>query len=429
MLAEIVDALVEVDQAIASLEADKIFHLAAALRIAERRSAHRPATVQAREMEQRSIAAEIGMATRTHDRAVQNRMQHALTLLDEYPTTLDALADGRISARHAAVIREAGAPLHDAETRALFERTVLERASVDTPARTQAFAERLVEELRADSVTERHEEATKARRVWIEDLGDGMSQLGVVASSPLIHGMWDRLTRQGRAVRAAAAPAPSDHDDTAAAAVHDTRTLDQVRADLVCDLVLTGQPAIDPTVDCSPGGLGAVRAQVSISIPALTAAGIDDRGATLDGVCPIDAETARRLLVDAPAWERVVTHPVTGTVLAVDSYRRTEAMKRFLAARDMHCRFPGCRQPARRCDHDHNLDWARGGPTALCNLACLCKCHHTLKTETDWRAHQLPDGSIRWTSPLGRQAVDRPERAVVFRPDPLPPPSGDPPPF
>jgi hypothetical protein len=252
-----------------------------------------------------------------------------------------------------------------------------------------------------------------------------MSMLGVVASAPLVHGMMDRLTRQGKATKGAAVPArgagaaDGDANDDV---VHDTRTLDQIRADLVCDMLLSGTPVIDPTLDETPGGLGAIRAHVSITIPVLTAAGTDDRGALLDGTIPVDADTARRMMTAAPTWERILTHPVTGTVQAVDTYRRPKAMQRFLEARDVHCRFPGCRQPARRCDHDHNRDWARGGTTDSRNLACLCKRHHTLKTEKPWKAHQLPDGTIRWTSPLGRIRVDKPERYVAFQPDPSPPP-------
>ena len=65
---------------------------------------------------------------------------------------------------------------------------------------------------------------------------------------------------------------------------------------------------------------------------------------------------------------------------------------------------------------------ARGGPTSRDNLACLCTRHHTLKTETPWVARQFPDGSIEWTSPLGRVITDRPERYVAFVPEPDPPP-------
>jgi hypothetical protein len=421
MLAEIVDALVEIERAEASLAADKAAHLARAQRIADARSAHQPVSVRMREMEERCIAAEIGVATRTNDRAVQNRMHTALTLCDDYPATLDALADGAISARHAAIIREAGSPLRDADTRARYEDVVLAYAKDETPSRTDAFARKLVEQLRPESVTERFEVAEQSRRVFCEDLGDGMSMLGVVASAPLVHGMMDRLTRQGKATKGAAIPRRGD-DATDDDVVHDTRTMDQIRADLVCDMLLSGSPAIDPTLDETPGGLGAIRAHVSITIPVLTAAGTDDRGALLDGTIPVDAETARRMMTGAPTWERILTHPVTGTVQAVDTYRRPKAMQRFLEARDVHCRFPGCRQPARRCDHDHNRDWAHGGTTDSRNLACLCKRHHTLKTEKPWKARQLPDGTIRWTSPLGRTRLDKPERYVAFQPDPSPPP-------
>jgi hypothetical protein len=353
-------------------------------------------------------------------------MHASLTLCDDYPATLHALADGTISSRHATIIREAGSPLRDPDTRARYEEVALAYAKDETPSRTDAFARKLVEQLRPESVTERFEVAEQSRRVFSEDLGDGMSMLGVVASSPLVHGMMDRLTRQGKATKGAAVPRRGSVDaadgDSEDDVVHDGRTLDQIRADLVCDMLLSGSPAIDPTLDETPGGLGAIRAHVSITIPVLTAAGTDDRGALLDGAVPVDAETARRMMAGAPGWERILTHPVTGTVQAVDTYRRPKAMQRFLEARDVHCRFPGCRQPARRCDHDHNRDWAHGGTTDTRNLACLCKRHHTLKTEKPWKAQQLPDGTIRWTSPLGRIRVDKPERYVAFQPDPSPPP-------
>jgi hypothetical protein len=214
--------------------------------------------------------------------------------------------------------------------------------------------------------------------------------------------------------------------DACAEPIHDTRTIDQTRADLLADLILTGQPAIDPTTgNPSETGLGAIRASVQITVPALTAAGASDRGASIDGVSPIDADTARTLFAGADTlWDRILTHPTTGLVLATDAYRVTPAMHRYLKARDARCRFPGCRQPARSCEHDHTVDWAKGGTTDVCNIAMLCKRHHTLKTETVWTARQCPDGSIEWTSPLGHTTADPPERhaRVVFVPDTDPPP-------
>jgi hypothetical protein len=94
-------------------------------------------------------------------------------------------------------------------------------------------------------------------------------------------------------------------------------------------------------------------------------------------------------------------------------------MKRYLRARDQHCRFPGCRAPAHRCQIDHNRDHAKGGPTAVSNLALFCTSHHPLKhPDVDdrdrWTAKQLDDGVILWTSPLGRSYTDEPPLRVMF---------------
>jgi hypothetical protein len=403
--------------------------MAATQQIANQRTASQPLPSQMRELEERSIAAEIGLATRVNDRAVQNRMHDALELIRNYPAAHSALADGRISSRHAAVIVETGRALQDPDARALYEATVLERALRDTAPRTKAFAEQVVEELHPRSITERHREAVKTRTVWMQHRGDSMSELGIITPTVLAEGIWDRLTQQAHETKTVQVAPPADEPDADDDAVYDERSLDQIRADIAIDLLLTGGPSVDPTTGAitgPAGGLAAIHARASIVIPAVTAAGFADRGATLDGATPVDAETARALLAGAPSWERIFTHPIHGHVLATDTYRRPANLDRYLAARDIHCRFPGCRRPARVCDRDHNHDWALGGTTDACNLACLCKRHHTLKTEKPWKPVQLRDGSIRWTSPLGRVSTDPPERYVIFRDEPDPPPS-DPP--
>ncbi|WP_167747782.1 HNH endonuclease signature motif containing protein [Microbacterium wangchenii] len=425
-LARIVDGLCANQEAVAALEAEAVLHFAAGMRIALDRMATRPRPQQTREMELRAVAAEIGLALRLNDRTVQRRMGDALELTEKFPATVDGLSAGRITLRHAMAICDAGAVLEGPSERAAFETVVLDRAERETAARTRAFAVALAERMRPESVTVRFQRAVQTRRVTVAEIDDGMAEVRAILPAAEAFAVHDRLTRQARAIRAIATE-PDGHTSSSpseeSATVRDTRTLDQIRADLFCDMLLTGQPAIDPAKDTLPGGLGAIRAEIQVTVPVLTAAGQDDRGASIEGKAPIDADTARRLMAGCPGWDRILTHPVTGMVLAVDRYRAGATMERFLAARDVHCRFPGCRQPARLCDHDHNLDWALGGTTDVCNMACLCRRHHTLKTETEWTAEQLPDGSIRWTSPLQRDYVDEPTPRVVFRSD------GDPPPF
>jgi hypothetical protein len=424
ILDEIVDGLVAGERAQAELDAQRMLQFAAAMRVGLARLADKPRSTQEREMAIRSIAAEIAVRLRWHDRTVQNRMNEALRLVDDFPATLGALAAGRISARHASVIRHEAPVVNDAAVLAVYEETVLERAVRDTASRTEAYARQVAEVLNPVSITERFRIAVESRRVWMQDLGDGMGELGVIAPITTVRAMHDRLTQQAHALRTPPVVERAQRDETREAdaePVQDTRTIDQTRADLLTDLVLTGQPAIDP----SDGSLGGIRASVQITVPALTAAGASDRGATIDGLSPIDADTARDLLAGADmVWDRILTHPITGLVLATDSYRVTPTMHRYLQARDVHCRFPGCRRPARFCEHDHTVDWARGGKTEAGNMAMLCTRHHTLKTETEWSAKQLPDGSIEWTSPLGHRTTDPPERhsRVVFVPESDPPP-------
>ena len=63
------------------------------------------------------------------------------------------------------------------------------------------------------------------------------------------------------------------------------------------------------------------------------------------------------------------------------------------AVRDRTCVFPWCTRPARRCDTDHTIPAARGGPTCPCNLAPLCRRHHRIKTHGGWTYTAIEPGS------------------------------------
>ena len=212
--------------------------------------------------------------------------------------------------------------------------------------------------------------------------------------------------------RAAAEPRPG---------ATDARTLAQVRADLFCELLLTGIPS-----SCGDDDLFAhITAQIQVTVPALTLAGDPSGGpALLTGHGPIDPDIARRLAGLAPGWDRVFTDPDSGEVLAVDRYRPSAPIKRYLAARDERCRAPACTRPVHRCDCDHTVAAADGGPTDAENLAHFCRRHHTDKHQTAWRVRQLGRGIIEWIGPTGRRYADPPPAVVRFVPliDDSPPP-------
>jgi hypothetical protein len=64
--------------------------------------------------------------------------------------------------------------------------------------------------------------------------------------------------------------------------------------------------------------------------------------------------------------------------------------------------------PAGRCDVDHNLPWPHG-PTCECNLCCLCRHHHRLKTHGRWKVVNHGNGYLAWTTPTGRVIHTRPD--------------------
>ena len=158
-----------------------------------------------------------------------------------------------------------------------------------------------------------------------------------------------------------------------------------------------GRPFVFPT---QQGRL----THLNVTIAATTLAGLDDLPGELDGYGPIPADLCRALAVSAASITAVGVDPTCGTALDVGRtiYRPRLSHRDHVTQRDRTCRFPGCRQPARRCQIDHSEEFCDGGATCPCNLACLCKFHHDLKTTGLWDARQHPDASITWTSPTGR---------------------------
>ncbi len=451
-LRALVDGLTFIQSSIAALQGMQATVFSTVVALTEEAAEGAVERVRERDLALRSISAEIGAALRMSDRSVQRRLSEAWSLTTEFPLTHDALLSGRISAGHAAVISEMGTSLTDTETRTEFEMRAIAVAEAETAPRLRAALSPIAESLRAVSIDQRHREARRERRVIVRDLPDGMAELWALLPAVLAHGIHDRLSTMARsAIRAEREAVDAlTTDDTAstpatatAAATDDTapatdapdadavgtssgsgvactpaprRTMDQTRADALCDLLLSSAPS------ATGDRLEAITASVTVSVPVLTLAGLTDRGAELTGHGPIDAGTARALAGAASGWDRVMTHPVTGGVVAVDRYRPSEEIRRTIRVRDERCRFPGCRQPARRCDVDHTRDAAFGGETSVCNLACLCRRHHTLKHHSRWKVDNDGTGILTWTSPQGRVYVDTPPRMVAFAASDDPPP-------
>ena len=90
--------------------------------------------------------------------------------------------------------------------------------------------------------------------------------------------------------------------------------------------------------------------------------------------------------------------------LHVDQYQVPDRLADQAAERDLRCVFPWCTRPAEKCDLDHVIPYAEGGPTASDNLGPLCRRHHRLKTHhAGWGYTVLEPGTYLWSSPHGYQ--------------------------
>ncbi|WP_292833422.1 HNH endonuclease signature motif containing protein [Microbacterium sp.] len=454
-LASVVAAFERADAELAAAEAARARALARAGRLAHEMTAGKPSGVREHEMALRDIAATIGVPAKVSDRSMQRQIGDATRLVERHAATLEARGRNEITRQHVRVITDIAADLPD-EAVAEFEAAALARCRRDTTGRVKAGLEILAQRMHPRSLAQRHQSARENRCVRITPLTDGMSALYMEAPTPVIAGIDDRITQmtniildarnaaKASATCASAADAAEGvtftdgvaHDGTrvsAEALATDTRTRDQIRADIVADMLLTSSPFADPTVTGDgPGTLGAIRAKIQVIVPALNLLDIEARtgraagAADLVGYSPIDPATARELAgTSAQWWERLVTHPITGQVLHTDGYQRSAAIDRHLRARDQHCRFPGCRIPAIRCEVDHTIDYALGGPTEVSNLSHLCQRHHSMKQFTAWQVRQLEGGILEWTSPLGATYTDSPPTPTVH----FEPGDGDAPPF
>ncbi len=137
---------------------------------------------------------------------------------------------------------------------------------------------------------------------------------------------------------------------------------------------------------CSCGG--AQTAAVVLDLP--TALGLAENPGHLPGYGTVPADLARAMAADRD-WVRWIVEPHTGHLLdrGARTYRPSDRLRGYIAARDQTCGFPGCSRAATTCDLDHIQPF--GPPnTVAANLGPLCRQHHNAKTHGRWRLTHDP---------------------------------------
>ncbi|MDQ0799601.1 DUF222 domain-containing protein [Arthrobacter sp. SLBN-112] len=363
------------------------------------------APVRAQEM---AVTAEIGCVLALGPRAASSFLADSHALTATLPRTLEALQAGAISWGHAVVMADETACL-DAAGAAALEAHFLDPDAPDPargcpvgqlPAhRFRAKARTWRERHHAESIEKRHVKGVADRRVEFRPDQDGMAWLSACLPADQALAGWNRLTAIARGMQG-----PDE-----------CRSMAQLRADTFVDAFLG--------VSVTRGSVGAcggaaelsatqedpssrIRAQVLLTVPALSLIGLTDEPAMLDGYGPIPPSMARQLIANgAGSFYRVLVDPRDGAPLEIGrtSYRLTKAMRAWLRMRDGKCPFPGCSNNSLDNDADHILAWSKGGTTGIRNLGQPCSKHHKLRHTTRWKptpaSKNEPPG---WTSPTGR---------------------------
>ncbi len=316
-------------------------------------------------------------------RAAEAELSFALELHRRIPQVLEALSCGVIDVRRARVIEHHTIDLPVGMARAIVDQVIDEAPNLTT-GELGAWLRRLRVETDPQEATSRMERAVEDRRVVLEATPSGTANLHAYDLPPdRAVAIMDRINRTARML-------PTDG-----------RSVDQMRADVVMDL-LEGQ-----TNEVS----GVRRGVIDLHVDLDTLAGMDDRAGELAGYGPVIADIARKIASGATdaEWRYTVTDPDTGAIIDTGTTRRrpTAKQRRDVQARDRTCVFPGCRMPALASDLDHRIPSAESGRTNTDDLAPLCRHCHRIRHRSNWKYRRLPDGTAEWTTKTGRTYTTR----------------------
>ena len=325
-----------------------------------------------------SAAAEIRAALTLTRRSADIELSIALDLQTRLPRVAVMLADGDLDLRRARVMLDDTGHLSDDAARTVIDQVADEAVRLTT-GQLRARLRRLCIEVDTDDAARRYGEAVADRRVVMEPVDTGTANLLGMDLPP------DRVTVATRRINRIARSLRRDGE---------TRTMDQIRADIYLDLLCGAAYGV--------GDSGVVDIRVDLD----TLVELNERPGDLAGYGPVIADIARNVAkqgADAE-WRYTVTDPATGQAILTDitTRRPTAAQRRAVETRNPTCVFPGCRMPATDCDLDHRIPWSNGGPTTVEQLAPLCRHDHiTVRHNAGWTYIRLPNGDYQWTSKLG----------------------------
>ncbi|AUI64579.1 HNH endonuclease signature motif containing protein [Amycolatopsis sp. BJA-103] len=345
----------------------------------------------------RSVVQEVAFALSVVDGHAGAMVAAAKALTTRLPRTLGLMDQGKLSGSGAMKVAAATAWLSDED--ALAADALLEdRLPGKNSDQIRKAAGHAALSVDRDGAARRVERHREGRRLTVRQGETGVASIEV-EDGPVekVTAAYMRVDRKARALKTGG----------------ETRTLDQLRADVALDLLLGGQ------------GGKSERAEVFLYMDLFTYLGVKDGPAELAGHGHLPARLAREIATGADTvLRRIITDPLSGQVLDLgrDRYRPTAGLDEFVRVRDRECRRPGCHRPAQACDLDHAVPWEFGGHTDADELIDLCRRDHRLKDEPEWVYRLAADGTLTITTPTGQSYDSTPPPLHEPRPADEPPP-------
>jgi Domain of unknown function (DUF222) len=331
-------------------------------------------------------AAEVSLATGVGMPIAQRRVSVDRDLHERLAAARVALAAGRITYAQVSALSVATRDL-DVELAQAIEARVLRYSWRQDLTKFRKSLDRACAALDPDWT----EKAIRSRREAVVEhtaFGDGTGQL-------YIRGPLEITTAVDRALSAEAQRTREELGGTAA-----LRKLAGLRDMVDRFLDAPGAPRLHGRLP-----------EVHITVDLPTVLGMRENPAQIVGVGPVPGDVARNLLADGAPLRRLIIDPDNGQLL--DYGTRTDRVPTrladFLIARYPTSATPFSNVDSRRCDMEHNVPAARGGPTNPINNIPTDRRWHRAKTFAGYSYRIDPaTGIVTWRSPSGLTAVIEP---------------------
>ncbi|MEV6906845.1 DUF222 domain-containing protein [Amycolatopsis sp. NPDC051071] len=331
----------------------------------------------------RSVIQEVALALSLVDGIAGSLVATGAALTSRLPRTLSLLDRGSLSGFSAQKVAEATAWLSDEDSLTADE--VLEsRLSGKNSTQVRKAASYAAARTDPAGAARRTTQRREGRRLSVVQGDSGVASIEVIDGQvEKVTAAWERINREARTLRDGG----------------DSRTMDQLRADIALDLLLGGK------------GGATERAEVFLYMDMFTYLGLNDDPVKMAGHGHLPAALGRHIATGPnTVLRRIITDPLSGQVqdLGRTRYRPDAATAEFVRVRDRECRRPGCGSAAQSCELDHSIPWQFQGETNVADLVTYCKRDHRLKDEPGWTYHLEPDGTLRITTPTGQTYLSEP---------------------